>query len=228
MLWGILRSHIIIFYFSSKHSRPRSILSTRSIKGGHSPPLSGLWQLCPSSQFQELWPPQNHKALGTVVLLQSQRNSHSLKHTVHRAELRCARNLASSKPQDLQSILSSMSSSRACPVFKKVVSMGQKKPWPRAWGPNEKKVTSEPFLHSVFVHRVPYRVSTHLMIWELPTRMWCASRWHRGSKNLRLLTLGQLWNRGSLPAAHRPVAPHGRRNSKDVTTGGQHIMCGWR
>lgn len=132
----------------------------------------------------------------------------------HRAELSCARNLAPSKPQDLQSIFRSMSRSRACPVFKKMVSLGA--PW------EEGNIRTFP------AFTISAESLTHLMIWELPTRMWCASHWHRGSENLGLLPLGQLWNQGSLPAAHLPVAPQGQRNSKDVTIEEQRIMCGWR
>lgn len=87
LLWAVSRSCATIFCFSSKHNQHCSRLRTPPSQGMYSPQLSRLWQLCPFSQFQELWPPQNHKALETVALPQSQRSSHSLKHTQSWAQL---------------------------------------------------------------------------------------------------------------------------------------------
>lgn len=93
------RSYVNIFYFHVNiiNIAPFSGLWTLLTEEVYSPQLSRPWLLCPFSRFQERWPPQNHRALVTVVLPQTQRNSHSLKHMVQNAEFRSARYLASTK-----------------------------------------------------------------------------------------------------------------------------------
>lgn len=219
LLWAVSRSRANIFCFSSKHNQRCSRLRTQ-----------GTWL---TSTIKTLTTVSFLPVSGTVATSEPQGSGDCCASAVtekftfpetHRTELSCARNLAPSQPQDLQSILMSMSRSRACPVFKKTVSMGQKQQWQRAWGPvRRKKLKNLSCIHR-FCRESPYGVLTHLKIWELSTRMWCASHWHRGSENLGLLPQGQLWNQESLPAAHSPMSPHGQRNSKDVTVEEKHIV----